>query len=88
MITTRRGTATRAKDIAALLCGSIILLAILGIFVGALAIPVYVTAIFVEELGGPKWLSLAAAAALGSAELYGLVFLPSYLDRLDDRESS
>ena len=89
MTTTRRGViATSAKDIVDVLRGSLILLTIFGGFIGILAIPVYLTATFVAELGGPAWLTIATSVGLGSAELYTLVLIPRYLGRHHDRDAS
>jgi hypothetical protein len=79
---TRNG---RAKEIADAFRGSVALLAVLGAFVGALAVPVYFLAVFMAGLGWANWLNALCCAALAVAELYGLVLIPEYLDRRDDR---
>jgi hypothetical protein len=74
-----------AKGLADALRGSSALLAILAIFVGILAVPVYFLAGFLAELGWAGWLNALCCVVLAAAELYGLVLIPEYLDRRDDR---
>lgn len=81
----RGGLATLAKGVADDLRGSLILLALFGAFVGILAIPVYLMAILVAGLGAPTWLTIILCVGLGSAELSGLLLIPHYLDRLEER---
>jgi hypothetical protein len=80
---TRNG---RAKDITDAFRGAVALLAVLGAFVSALAGPVYFLAVFIAGLGWATWLNALCCAALAAAELYGLVLIPKYLDRRDDRD--
>ncbi len=75
----------RAKDVTDALRGSVALLAVLGVFVGTLAVPVYFLALFMAGLGLANWLNALCCAALAAAELYLLVLIPEYLDRRDDR---
>lgn len=75
----------RAKDVTDAFRGSVALLAVLGAFIGALAVPVYLLAVFMAGLGWANWLNALCCAALAAAELYGLVLIPEYLDRRDDR---
>jgi len=75
----------RVKDVADALRGSAALLAVLGVFVGALAVPVYFLAVFIARMGLANWLNALCCAALAAVELYRLVLIPEYLDRRDDR---
>jgi hypothetical protein len=84
MSMSRLGTGRR-KDIADALRGSGALFAILGAFIGLLAVPVYFVASFLSGLGWADWINALCCVALAAAELYVLVLIPEYLDRRDDR---
>lgn len=77
---------TSAKDIACVLRGALVMLAVLGAFILVLAMPVYLAASYIGEWGGPSWLAISASAALAGAELYGLGLFATYLENLEDRE--
>src|SRR6185312_4348868 len=76
---------TRRKDIADAARGSGTLFAILAVFVGLLAVPVYFLAGFLAGLGWAGWLNALCCVGLVVAEVYVLVLIPEYLDRRDDR---
>ena len=75
----------RRKDIADAVRGSGALFAILAVFIGLLAVPVYFLAGFLAGLGWAGWLNALCCAALAVAELYVLALIPEYLDRRSDR---
>ena len=68
----------RAKDVTDALRGSVVLLAVLGVFVGTLAVPVYFLALFMAGLGLANWLNALCCAVLAAAELYLLVLIPEF----------
>ena len=76
---------TGAKDLADALRGSSALLAVLAMFVGILAVPVYFLAGLLAGLGWADWLNALCCVGLAAAELYVLVLIPEHLDRRDDR---
>ena len=85
MATTRSGAAApQGKDITDALRGSVMLIAIFGVFIGLLATPIYLVGSFIAGLGVPVWPTVLVCIGVAGAELYGLVLILRYLSRRDE----
>lgn len=80
----RRGSLPRAKDVADVMRGSVVMLVLFSAFIAALGAPVYLLAAFIAGLGAPTWLTASLSIGLCIGELYGIAFIPVYLDHRDD----
>ena len=77
-------SAARLIDIVRLAFGCIVFFAILCVFIGVMAAPIYATASLIAEAGAPAWLIIATGSAAGIAEIYGLALAASVFDRVED----